>query len=149
METRVKRLTVLLLALAACRTAAPRDDPQLTGAASPRAAVEEFLGAIRAQDLQAISEVWGTTRGPARDVVDRDQLEKRELIMQCFFAHDSYQIKGDAPGEKNSRVFLVALTNGRLTRETNFYTVQGPSERWYVERADLEPVKEFCREMPQ
>ena len=149
MEHRVQRLLLILLAAAACRSAAPETDRQLTGTATPRAAVEAFLGAVRAQDLQAMSVVWGTRKGPARDVVDREQLEKRELIMQCFFAHDEFRIQGDSPGENESRVFRVSLTKGPLTRETNFYTVRGPSDRWYVERADIEPVKDLCREIPR
>src|ERR687885_2406127 len=36
------------------------------GADSPRDAVEDFLKAVRAQDLQAMAAVWGTQKGPAR-----------------------------------------------------------------------------------
>ncbi|MGH7621426.1 MAG: hypothetical protein ACREMU_03720, partial [Gemmatimonadaceae bacterium] len=54
---------------------------QLTGAAAPRLAVEQFMAAARAQDLQAFSAIWGSEKGSARDIVPRDQLEKRELTM--------------------------------------------------------------------
>jgi hypothetical protein len=119
------------------------------GADSPRAAVEDFLKAVRAQDLQAMSTVWGTQKGPARDQMDRNYLEKAELIMQCFFAHDRYRIVNDLPGaESGKRTFRVELSNSGRTRETNFYVVQGRGSRWYVENADMDPVKEFCTNRP-
>ena len=119
------------------------------GADNPRAAVEEFLKAVRAQDLQAMSAVWGTQKGPARDQMDRNYLEKAELVMQCFFAHERFRIVNDLPGNENGkRTFRVELTNGGRARETNFYVVQGRGSRWFVENADMDPVKEFCSNRP-
>jgi len=141
----VKRFAFLLVALAACtHSATPGTGRQLTGADSPRHAVESFLGAVRAQDLQAMSVIWGTTKGPARDVVDRAQLERRELIMQCYLNHDSFQILSEAPSQNDTRMLAVSLTKGDRTRETSFTTVRGPSNRWYVADAQLEPVRDFC-----
>jgi hypothetical protein len=140
----VKRLGIALLALAAC-TSRQANQP-LPGAASPRAAVETFLGAVRAQDLQAMSVIWGTAKGPARDAMDRKELEKRELIMQCLFSHEKFRILNEATSTKNEQVFRVELSKPPITRQTNFYAVQGPSKRWFVERADTEPVKDLCRE---
>jgi hypothetical protein len=118
----------------------------MPGAPAPRAAVESFLSAVRAQDLQAMSMVWGSERGPARDIIpDRSELEKREIVMQCYLAHDRFRILGDAAGVESKRVFRVELTKGRLTRTTTFTTVSGPSDRFYVLEADLEPVKDLCQ----
>ncbi len=144
----MKRFAMILFAVAACKSAAPRSDTQLTGAPSARGAVESFLSAVRAQDLQAMSTVWGNSKGPARDVVDRDQLEKRELIMQCYLGHDSFNVLSDTRTTGDEHVVQVTLTKGKLTRETSFTAVQGPSDRWYVLRADLEPVKDLCAKAP-
>jgi hypothetical protein len=144
----VKRLAMILFAVAACKSASTRGDTQLTGAPSARGAVESFLSAVRAQDLQAMSTVWGNAKGPARDVVDRDQLEKRELIMQCYLGHDSFNVLSDTRTKGDEHVLQVSLTKGNITRETSFTTVQGPSERWYVLSADLEPVKDLCAKSP-
>jgi hypothetical protein len=149
----VKRFAILLLAIAACRSApsyqssegqlAPSNG-QLTGAVSPRQAVDMFLAAVRAQDLQAMSVVWGTSKGPARDVVDRSQLEKRELVMQCYLSHDKYDVVSDARTKSDVHVLGVSLSKGSITRETTFTTVRGPSDRWYVEQMQLEPLKDLC-----
>lgn len=142
----MKRLVILLLALAACTHAAPPSAgmPQSPGEVSARKAVETFLGAVRAQDLQAMSLIWGTEKGPARDVVDRAQLEKRELIMQCYLGHDKFQILSDTPQRPDLHVLHVSLTKGTITRETTFTAVRGPRDRWYVQEAALEPVRDLC-----
>jgi hypothetical protein len=142
----VKRLAFAFITiLAAC---GPRSGGPLTGAPAPRTAVEQFLAAIRAQDLQAMSVIWGSEKGPARDLIERQELEKRELIMQCMLSHDRFRIVSEGAGTAGKRVFRVELRRGTLTRATNFTSVQGPSDRWYVESADLEPVKDLCRQVP-
>ena len=93
----------LLMMSAACRSAPTVKSGPSTGASSPRAAVDGFLGAVKAQDLQAMSTVWGNVKGPARDAIERAELEKRELIMQCYLNHDSYRIVSEAPGEASRR----------------------------------------------
>jgi hypothetical protein len=143
----VKRLVVLLLGLAACSSAAQRPTTagdQTVGADSPRLAVQAFLGAAKAQDLRAMALVWGTKNGPARDVVDHSQLEKRELIMQCYVTHDTFNILSDAPGQDGTRVLAVMLRSGQVARQTTFTAVQGPSDRWYVRDLKLEPLKDLC-----
>jgi hypothetical protein len=109
-------------------------------------AVEQFLAAVRAQDIQAMSVVFGTTSGPSRDNMDREQLEKRLIILQCYFMHDKYRILGETPGESGHRVFPVQLTRGRLEKTPRFYTVQGPGGRWFVDNMEIAAVREFCRE---
>ena len=144
----LRNLVLVLLTVAACRSAPsnPRNaGAPLPGASDPRAAVEGFLAAVRAQDLQAMSSVWGSERGPAREIInDRAELEKRELVMQCYLSHDRFRILEETPGDGRARVFRVELTKGSLTRATKFTTVPGPSNRWYMREADLEPVKDLC-----
>lgn len=147
----MRKLICLVVLLAACRSAqpapvatTPAGPGSATGAATARGAVLAFLGSVRAEDLQAMSAVWGTTNGPARDALPRPELEKRELIMMCYFRHDSARILGEAPGTGGKSVFSVELKRGGLTGSTNFYVVPGPEHRWYVESADLNPLRRFC-----
>jgi hypothetical protein len=119
---------------------------QVIGGSTPRMAVEQFLAAVRAQDIQAMSVVFGTSRGPARDNMDRTELEKRLIILQCYFNHDQYRILNENPGEDNHRVFSVELTRNRLTKTPHFYTVRGPNNRWFVDNMEIAAVREFCRE---
>jgi hypothetical protein len=143
-ETVVHRTALaLLFALVACHNT-PRDT-DTTGAPTPALAIERFLGSAKAQDLQAMSTVWGSARGPARDVTDRSQLEKRELIMMCYLTHDSYRVRSEGPAQQGKRAYEVELRRGTVARSTTFTTVLGPSSRWYVEDVKLEPLTELCQ----
>lgn len=142
----MKRVIVtLFLVLAACHRGSTATS--LTGRETPRRAVQAFLDAVKAKDLQAMSEVWGNDKGPARDRMSRQDLEKRELLMQCYLTHDESRLLGESPGEAGRRVIVVRLTRGRVVREVPFDAVKGPSNRWYVEKAALDRVQDFCTDM--
>lgn len=117
---------------------------QLTGAAAPRLAVEQFMAAARSQDLQAFSAIWGSEKGSARDVVPREQLEKRELTMMCYLTHDKFDITSESTPKVTEHDFNVSLSRGSTTRDTKVTVVQGPSERWYVLDVQLEPLQALC-----
>ncbi len=117
---------------------------QVTGAPSAQLAVDQFLKAVNAKDLQAMSTVFGTKDGPARETMDRTELEKREVILACYFNNDTYRILGEQPGMGGHREIRVQLKKGNLNRETTFYAIQGPAGRWYVDNMDIASVRDFC-----
>lgn len=123
----------------------PRAASQGTGAATPRLAVEQFLNAVRAQDIQAMSGIFGTNRGPARDNMNRGELEKRLIILQCYFSHDKFRILGESPGDGGHRVIATELTRGINTRSPRFYAIQGPGSRYYIDNMEIAAVRDFCR----
>lgn len=145
----MRKFIGLLIFVGACASGA-RSGPgeQLTGSPAARLAVEQFLNAVKAQDIQAMSSIFGTSGGPARDNIDRAELEKRMLIMQCFFNHDRFRITGDAM-QGGRRVFQFELTRGTRTRQSSASVVEGPSNRWYVESMDIAAVRDFCAEPKQ
>ena len=158
-----KSLVLTLLMLAACgpkvsttTTTAPVGAPpapvvapapvsNLTGGASARSAVEMFLNAVRAQDIQAMSVLFGTKNGPSRDNMNRDELEKRLVILQCYFNHDKFRILGESPGEGGHRVVATELTRGTNNRTPHFYVIPGPGNRYYVDNMEIAAVRDFCR----
>jgi hypothetical protein len=121
-----------------------------TGAAGPRPALDAFLAAIRAKDLQALGAVWGDKNGAIRDTkrISREEVEQRELVLMCYFKHDSFKVLGESPAAGGERVMQVTLTSGTLSRTTNFYLVNG-GDRWYVRSADMEPVRDLCAQRSQ
>ncbi len=154
----MKKYLLALLVLSACTPAttpasrgpAPAAGAnQLTGAATARAAVEQFLNAVRAEDIQAMSVNFGTSQGPARDNMDRDELEKRLVILQCFFNHDKFRLLGDAPGDDGHRIIGAELTRGGQSRSPRFYVISGPGRRWYVDNMEIAVVRDFCRDAPR
>jgi hypothetical protein len=154
-EPVMKKLSIALVLVAACHSAAARPSQSVRpagapfgsatgGATSGRAAVASFLAAVRNEDLQAMATVWGTTAGPARNTIPRDELEKRELIMICFLRHDRYQLVSDAESTAGQRRIEVEMEQGMLIRTTAFTVVPGPDGRWYVQAFDMEAVRDFC-----
>jgi hypothetical protein len=121
--------------------------PNTIGAASPKGAVDAFLAAVNAQDLQAMSALWGNDKGLARDRLKREELEKRLIVMQCLIQHDKVSFPEDrarlSAGGKQE--FMVELTRGKNTARTKFTAINGPQGRWYVEDVDVAPLREFCR----
>ncbi|MDQ2890614.1 MAG: hypothetical protein M3R65_08690 [Gemmatimonadota bacterium] len=143
-------LAFVIVATAACASAPPRVSgvDQAPGAATSVGAVERFFSAVHAQDLQAMSQVWGTSRGSARDNLPRGELEKREVILQCYFNYDTFRVVSESPTSETRRMVRVELMRGGRDRQPVIYTVLGPNGRWYVENLDIAAVKDFCAMAP-
>jgi hypothetical protein len=142
----VRKILALLLFAAACSPAVRTGSgSQLTGSAAPRVALEQFLNAVKAQDIQSMGSIFGTSSGPARDQIDRAELEKRMLIMQCYFNHDKFRITGES-SQGAKRIFQFELTRSTRTRNSSATVVEGPSQRWYIEAMDIAAVRDFCAE---
>ena len=139
-----KIVGVFLLAACSSATRTASNSGQLTGASAPQVAVDQFLKAVNEKDLQAMSTVFGTKNGPARETMDHTELEKREVILACYFAHDSARILSETAGLQSHRDVRVELKKGNLTRQTTFFTIKGPGDRWYVDNMDIASVRDFC-----
>jgi hypothetical protein len=140
------RKVAALFFVAGCTTATQTipNNGQLTGAASAQLAVDQFLVAVRNRDLQAMGTVFGTNKGPARETMDRTELEKREVILACYFNNDSYRVLGEQAGQGGHREVQVELKRGSQTRQSTFYAIKGPGDRWYVDNMDIASVRDFC-----
>lgn len=143
-------LVMLLVVVGAggCRRKATVGSPASggIGAVAPREAVQRFLAAAKAQDLDAMSVIWGSAAGPARSTMDRPTWEMREIIMMPCLKHDSFRILGEAPATGGDRVFLVELKYRDLTRSASFTSARDVStQRWYVLAVDLEKLAEICK----
>jgi hypothetical protein len=145
----LKKLLIGLLLLAACTTRTTEIPATrgvgVSGASAAGPALDAFLSAIRAKDLQALGAAWGDKNGAIRDSkrISRDELEKRELVLMCYFNHDSYKVLNEAPAPNGERVMTVSLTRGTLTRTTDFFLTSG-ADRWYVRTANMDPVRDLC-----
>jgi hypothetical protein len=144
----VKKLLIGFLLLTACATRSTEIPATRGGgavASGARPALDAFLAAIRSKDLQALGANWGDKDGPIRDSkrISRDELEKRELLLMCYFSHDSYTVLDDQSVAGGERKLTVRLTKGTLARTTDFLLASAP-ERWYVRSGNVEPVRDLC-----
>ncbi len=103
-----------------------------TGAATASGAVDQFMAAVKAQDLQAMGAIWGTKSGPARDQMDVKQLQERELIMLCYLKHDSFRTLSEAPSLSQDRVFAVEVKSGTITHIGQLAVTRADDGRYYV-----------------
>ena len=143
----MKKLLIGFLLLAACTTRTselPNTSPGPVPSGA-RPALDAFLSAIRSKDLQALGANWGDKDGAIRDSkrISRDELEKRELVLMCYFNHDSYTVLSDEPVAGGERKMTVRLTRGTLTRTTDFFLTSA-ADRWYVRTANMDPVRDLC-----
>ena len=142
---RALMLSLLVLA-AACRSAGGPEPGQNTS----EMAVNQFVSAARAQDMQALSTVWGNADSPTRDRVEREELERRMLIIMCHLKHDESRIGAARPGEAGRTLHTVDFKKGELERSSTFTTVRNAkSNRWYVEDVDLSPLRDLCAQTPK
>jgi hypothetical protein len=138
---------VLVLGLSACHggVAHQAPAPGVPGATSARDAVAAFLAGVNAGDLQAMSAVWGTPTGLARDDIPLKDLEEREAITIKCLKNDKYVVNSEASGPEGRRILNVALTRGNLTRIADFTAVAGPKGRWFFEKVDLGTLMDLCK----
>jgi hypothetical protein len=131
----------LLGLLTACR---PGGRGPLAGAASPEGAVTAFLSAAAAQDLQAMSLVWGTARGPVRNTMERSEMERRQLVMIRLLCQDGARPMGTSTGTDGRRLVRYELALRGRTQPVTFTTVPGPQGRWFVEDLEVLRLQELC-----
>lgn len=142
---------VVLVVLAGCRTASSGGAAPgaAEGATSGEAAVLQFLEGSRAQDLQAISSVWGDEEMPTRDRVEMQEWERRLLIMMCHLRHDESSIGAAQMAEGGRTMFPVILRQGDKEATTMFTVARNRSSgRYFVADFDLRPLREHCTTMP-
>jgi hypothetical protein len=108
--------------------------------ASPEAAVRGFLNAVRVNSLPTMSELWGSTRGPARTYMNREELDQRLTVIRAYLTHESFEIlesqSAFPPGPDGRRSLPVRLTRNGCTPVVPF-TVVPYGGGWLVSDIDL------------
>jgi hypothetical protein len=156
----VKKLAIVIfLVVAGCRrqvnvttsttpTTTPPASPEIlssgSGAATPREAVQKFMAAGKAQDLQAMADIWGSKAGPARSTMPKEELEKRVIYLLRCLRHDSFSILSETPVAGGDRQYEVQVRRGTLSPSSSFVATPGPKDRWYVREFQPEPLNSIC-----
>ena len=143
---RAAALAAFALLLVACA------GPQSVAApASPEAAVRGFLNAVKANSLPAMSELWGSARGPARSYMKRDELDQRLTVIRTYLTHESFEMLESQgvlpPGPDGRRSLQVRLTRNGCTPVVPF-TVVPYGGGWLVSDIDLSAASNPQRSCP-
>lgn len=135
----VLRNTFLLsatLAVAACGSRPPRS---FTIPVDPEVTVSRFMGAVEANNLVAMAQLWGTASGPALEEMDRADLQKRLFVMQTYLAHDEYEVFAVMTGflvDEKNRAYQIRLTRAGCVHDVPFELVRVDGG-WLVSNVDL------------
>jgi hypothetical protein len=114
------------------------------GAPDASGAVRGFMAAAKQQSMQSLSLWWGDSHGATRDLIAKDELEKRELIMLRCLKHDRYEVVGDAATTGGMRDVILTVKYHDSENTTHLTVVPGPHSRWYVQNVDLKPLQSVC-----
>jgi hypothetical protein len=115
------------------------------GGATAREALEKFMLAARQGDLDLMSQIWGSTGGPARATMSRQEWEMREVVFMRCLRHESWRVLGESPAAGGERLMNVEIKFRDLTRSTNFYAVTGPQQRWFIRQFDMDALQAICQ----
>ena len=106
----------------------------LQGPATPEAALEQFLTAVNAADLDQMAMLWGDHRGPeglTRTMTNETRMQ-RLTIMQRVLRTDSHQITVTDASDPGKRVITVAMTQGTRRFAVPFTMVPMRAGGWIV-----------------
>ena len=122
----------------------PLDPVTVKSLISSSPSMKLFMAAAKAQDIQALGQVWGSATGPILATISSAEVEQRAIYVMCHLKQDSYQILGESPAPGGERVFALEVKFKDLTASTHFNAIRGPAERWYVRTLELEPLRDIC-----
>lgn len=113
--------------------------PSGTLPADPAAAVVAFLAAVKANDLETMGQLFGSSRGPVNNWMRADEREKRLTVLESYLVHSSFEIQtstlpGNSPDE---RIVRVKLARNNCEPVVPF-TARRYGDGWLVQSIDLE-----------
>ncbi|HKW40148.1 MAG TPA: hypothetical protein VJN39_02760 [Gemmatimonadales bacterium] len=134
------RLTLLVaLGSLACGGGARPGQP--VPQSSPQETLAQFLAAVKANDLDRMSALWGNERGPASDHMKQDEVKQRLNVLQIYLNHVTYRVvEGPlpVPNKDDRRTFRVELQRATsCTIVVPLELARAKGNRWFVVGTDL------------
>ncbi len=130
---------VPVLMLAACGS---RDVVPAMDSTGPALVVERFLQAANTNDLHAMTQLFGTSRGTIDQLEPRERAEKRMQVLASVLRHDDYTIQGQraVPGRlQDATDMLVELQIGDRKVVVPHLVVRR-RDGWIIERIEIEAL---------
>jgi len=113
---------------------------------SMSAAIDRFMAAVKANDLDQMGRLWGNEKGSMSDQThdkDREQLRQRLVVMQKMLTNKSYRIvEGPLPSSARGevRMFRVELERGACKKVVPMDVVKTHAGGWLLLDPHLEQV---------
>ena len=133
-----RHLAIALLALtAAC---GGRRANMVPAPETPDQAVERFLTAVNATEIDQMADYWGDERGPESQTRRFPEAERRQRlqIMQRMLRSDNHMITGTDATDPSKRVITVAMTQGTRRFAVPFTVVPVRGGGWLIREIGLD-----------
>jgi hypothetical protein len=112
-------------------------------AMGPAMVVEQFLGAVNAQNYAQMGNLFGTKDGPIAARDPKENVEKQMFLLGTVLRHEDYQVQGEqaVPGRMGLATQLnVAMTMNQKKITVPFVVVRSKGEKWLVECIEIENI---------
>lgn len=127
----------LLVLSAAC---GGRRTSTVPAPSTPDQAVEQFLSAVNASDIDQMANYWGDERGPESVTRRFSDSERRQRlqIMQRMLRTDNHMITATDATDPAKRIVTVAMTQGSRRFAVPFTVVPVRSGGWLIREIGLD-----------
>lgn len=143
MRKRYRESLILLMVMAACGGGERAPRTPASQSPGPALVVERFLRAANANDLETMTQLFGSSKQTIVQLEGQTQAERRMYLLASLLRHDDWSIEGEetVPGRMTDATDLqVQLTQGGDTAVVPFLVVRKSSDGWIIERIDVEPL---------
>lgn len=108
--------------------------------ATPDQAIESFLAAVNATDIDAMANFWGDERGAEAQTRRFSDSERRQRlqIMQRMLKSDNHMITGSDATDPSKRIVTVAMTQGTRRFAVPFTVVPVRGGGWLIREIGLD-----------
>lgn len=132
------------LIVAGCVTRTVGDSSaSITPGVGPALVLERFLRAANANDVETMSQLFGTRDGSILRRDDRADVEARMFVLASLLRHTDYQIEGAeiVPGRlREATRLLVRMQFGERQVVVPFTMVRFGEDGWLVEQVGIERI---------
>lgn len=140
----MRRLTLLLTVLAV-GCGGGGSPTQVPVPATMNDALSQFLDAAHANDIRKMSQVWGSSKGPASEWMSDSTLLMRMTVVQRYLSANGYRIV-EGPlavgGHPDRRLFKVELQRSQCLHVQPIELIQARRGGWLVYDVHLESANE-------
>ena len=137
------RLSVLLAALAfAAPAVAVAQGAPSPKAATPRAAVEEYIRAASDSNVHRMRELFGNAKGNALHT-KLPAIDKKIVVMQAYLSGTKVATQAEFPGANTAeRMVQAEVARGTCKASVGFKVVQSSRDGWLVNSFDMSAIND-------
>lgn len=135
-------IAVLAATVAACG-GEPASRTPAAQSPGPALVVERFLQAANANDLETMTQLFGTSDRNIVALEGRTRAEERMYVLASLLRHDDWSIRGQqtVPGRITDAIELeVRVVKGDESAVVPFLVVRRKGDGWIIEEIGVEPL---------